>query len=135
MKMITAIIRPERLPDVKTSLFREGFTGMSLSTVLGHGGEQDTVEHYRGLSLIHIFPRASAATRWQRLCLCASTYGSKKHWEENRIDANDLIAKVLLLACQIADLSFLRAFCCDVFPRLTTELLDNSETGELQMYL
>jgi nitrogen regulatory protein P-II 1 len=55
MKMITAIIRPERLPDVKTSLFREGFTGMSLSTVLGHGGEQDTVEHYRGSAIVFEF--------------------------------------------------------------------------------
>lgn len=55
MKMITAIIRPERLNDVKTELFREGITGMSLSTVLGHGGEQDTVEHYRGSAVVFEF--------------------------------------------------------------------------------
>jgi nitrogen regulatory protein P-II 1 len=55
MKMVTAIVRPERLPDVKTELFREGITGMSLSTVLGHGGEQDTVEHYRGSAVVFEF--------------------------------------------------------------------------------
>lgn len=55
MKMVTAIIRPERLPDVKASLFSEGITGMSLSTVLGHGGEQDTVEQYRGSAVVFEF--------------------------------------------------------------------------------
>lgn len=55
MKMVTAIIRPERLPDVKTNLFREGITGMSLSTVLGHGGEKDTVEQYRGSAVVFEF--------------------------------------------------------------------------------
>jgi nitrogen regulatory protein P-II 1 len=55
MKMITAIIRPERLPDVKATLFQEGITGMSLSTVLGHGGELNTVEHYRGSAVVFEF--------------------------------------------------------------------------------
>ncbi len=55
MKMVTAIIRPERLQDVKTGLFREGITGMSLSTVLGHGGEKDTVEQYRGSAVVFEF--------------------------------------------------------------------------------
>jgi nitrogen regulatory protein P-II 1 len=55
MKMITAIIRPEKLADVKATLFQEGITGMSLSTVLGHGGELDTVEHYRGSAVVFEF--------------------------------------------------------------------------------
>ena len=55
MKMITAIIRPECLPDVKATLFQAGITGMSLSTVLGHGGEQNTVEHYRGSAVVFEF--------------------------------------------------------------------------------
>ena len=55
MKMITAIIRPECLPDVKATLFQQGITGMSLSTVLGHGGEQNTVEHYRGSAVVFEF--------------------------------------------------------------------------------
>ena len=52
MKLITAIIRPERLPDVKAALFRAGVTGMTLSRVSGHGGEREVVEHYRGSALV-----------------------------------------------------------------------------------
>jgi len=55
MKMITAIIRPERLAPVKAALFREGITGMSLSQVLGHGGELETVEQYRGSAVVFEF--------------------------------------------------------------------------------
>ncbi|MEJ7812797.1 MAG: P-II family nitrogen regulator [Gemmatimonadaceae bacterium] len=52
MKLITAIVRPERLSAVKEELFRAGVTGMTLSRVSGHGGEQEVVEHYRGSSLV-----------------------------------------------------------------------------------
>src|SRR5581483_6382786 len=52
MKLITCIIRPERLSAVKEALFRAGVTGMTLSRVSGHGGEQEVVEHYRGSSLV-----------------------------------------------------------------------------------
>jgi nitrogen regulatory protein P-II 1 len=55
MKMITAIIRPDRLSHVKTALFKEGVTGMSVSQVLGHGGERDTVEQYRGTAVVFEF--------------------------------------------------------------------------------
>ena len=48
MKLITAIIRPEKLADVKAALFRIGVTGMSLSKIAGHGGEHEVLEHYRG---------------------------------------------------------------------------------------
>ena len=52
MKLITCIIRPERLGEVKEALFRAGVTGISLSRVSGHGGEREVVEHYRGSSLV-----------------------------------------------------------------------------------
>ncbi len=52
MKLITCIIRPERLSDVKTALFRAGVTGISISRVSGHGGERDLVEHYRASSIV-----------------------------------------------------------------------------------
>lgn len=48
MKLITAIIRPEKLADVKAALFRVGVTGMSLTKIAGHGGEHEVLEHYRG---------------------------------------------------------------------------------------
>ena len=52
MKLITCIIRPERLADVKTALFRAGVTGISISRVSGHGGERDLIEHYRASSIV-----------------------------------------------------------------------------------
>jgi nitrogen regulatory protein P-II 1 len=52
MKLITAIIRPERLPEVKAALFRAGVTGITLTRVSGHGGEQVVVERYRADTLV-----------------------------------------------------------------------------------
>lgn len=55
MKLITTIVRPERLPDVKEALFRAGITGISLSRVSGHGGEHELIEQYRGTTLVMEF--------------------------------------------------------------------------------
>lgn len=48
MKLITAVVRPERVQQVKAALFEAGISGLTLSRVSGHGGEQEIVEHYRG---------------------------------------------------------------------------------------
>src|SRR2546425_187497 len=48
MKLITTVVRPERLPQVKAALFRAGVTGVTISRVSGHGGERGLHEHYRG---------------------------------------------------------------------------------------
>ncbi len=52
MKLIIAIIRPEKLADVKRALFQVGVTGMTLSRVSGHGGERDVVQQYRGEQVV-----------------------------------------------------------------------------------
>src|SRR2546428_13441475 len=52
MKLITAVVRPERLPQVKAALFRAGVTGITISRVSGHGGERELQEHYRGGTLV-----------------------------------------------------------------------------------
>ncbi|MBU6365340.1 MAG: P-II family nitrogen regulator [Gemmatimonadetes bacterium] len=52
MKLIVAVIRPEKLGDVKRALFQVGVTGMTLSRVSGHGGERDVVQQYRGESVV-----------------------------------------------------------------------------------
>jgi len=52
VKLITAVIRPERLPDVKAALFRVGVTGMTLSRVSGHGGERDVIQRYRAETVV-----------------------------------------------------------------------------------
>jgi nitrogen regulatory protein P-II 1 len=52
VKLITAIIRPDKLPDVKRSLFKVGVTGITLSRVAGHGGEREIVQQYRAESVV-----------------------------------------------------------------------------------
>ena len=52
MKLITAIIRPERLPEVKAALFRVGVTGITLTRVSGHGGEREIVQRYRAETVL-----------------------------------------------------------------------------------
>jgi nitrogen regulatory protein P-II 1 len=48
MKLIVAIVRPEKTNDVLSALYRAEVRGISMSKVQGHGGELDRVETYRG---------------------------------------------------------------------------------------
>lgn len=48
MKMITAIIKPFRLDDVKDALAEAGITGMTLTEVKGFGRQKGHTELYRG---------------------------------------------------------------------------------------
>lgn len=52
MKLITCVIRPEKLADVKAALFRAGVTGITITRVHGHGGEREMVEHYRAATVV-----------------------------------------------------------------------------------
>jgi nitrogen regulatory protein P-II 1 len=52
VKLITAIIRPERLPEVKAALFRAGVTGVTVSRVAGHGGEREVIQRYRAETVV-----------------------------------------------------------------------------------
>ena len=51
MKLVTAIVRPEKLSEVLEALFRAEVTGLSISRVQGHGGETEAVETYRGTTV------------------------------------------------------------------------------------
>ncbi len=51
MKLVTAIIRKEKLNDVLASLFENSVHGITVSKVQGHGGETEKVETYRGLTV------------------------------------------------------------------------------------
>src|ERR1700752_4171833 len=51
MKLVVAIIRPERLGGVLESLFRAEVQGLTISRVQGHGGETERVETYRGTTV------------------------------------------------------------------------------------
>jgi len=51
MKLIVAIVRPDKVNDVLESLFRLDVQGLTVSRALGHGGERDRVETYRGTTV------------------------------------------------------------------------------------
>lgn len=51
MKLVVAIIRPERLPETLEALFRAEVHGLSVSRIQGHGGELEQVETYRGTTV------------------------------------------------------------------------------------
>ena len=51
MKLVVAIVRPEKLSAVLESLFRAEVRGLTLSRVQGHGGETEHVETYRGTTV------------------------------------------------------------------------------------
>lgn len=51
MKLVVAVVRPERLNYVLESLFRANVAGITISRVQGHGGEVERVETYRGMTV------------------------------------------------------------------------------------
>src|SRR5215212_7925075 len=51
MKLIVAIIRPDRLNEVLEALYRAEVRGLTVSRVQGHGGELERVETYRGTTV------------------------------------------------------------------------------------
>ncbi|MDZ7799834.1 MAG: P-II family nitrogen regulator [Trueperaceae bacterium] len=48
MKLIIAIVRPERLQAVKEALFSAGIRGITLTHAAGHGGQGGVRDTYRG---------------------------------------------------------------------------------------
>ena len=51
MKLVVAIVRPEKLNDVLEGLYRADVRGLTISRVRGHGGETEQVETYRGTTV------------------------------------------------------------------------------------
>jgi nitrogen regulatory protein P-II 1 len=51
MKIIVAVVRPEKLSDVLEALYRAEIRGLTLTRVQGHGGEMEQVETYRGTTV------------------------------------------------------------------------------------
>lgn len=51
MKLIVAIVRPEKLNEVLEALYRAQVRGLTVTRVRGHGGETEDVETYRGTTV------------------------------------------------------------------------------------
>ena len=48
MKRIEAILRPEKLDEVRRALEKVGFPGLNISEVEGHGKQKGVVQQWRG---------------------------------------------------------------------------------------
>jgi nitrogen regulatory protein P-II 1 len=51
VKLVVAVVRPEKVNDVLEGLFRADVQGVTISRVQGHGGETEAVETYRGTTV------------------------------------------------------------------------------------
>ena len=51
MKLVIAVVRPEKANEVLEALYRADVRGVSLSRVQGHGGETEQVQTYRGTTV------------------------------------------------------------------------------------
>ena len=52
MKMITAVIKPFKVDDVRDALARVGIQGMTVSEVKGFGRQKGHTELYRGAEYV-----------------------------------------------------------------------------------
>ena len=60
MKMIKAIIRPERLDFVKRALEKQGYFGMTITDVMGRGEQKGIALQFRGgVMAIDLLPKLS----------------------------------------------------------------------------
>lgn len=51
MKLVLAIVRPDRVNAVLEALYRAEVRGLTISRVQGHGGEIEAVQTYRGTTI------------------------------------------------------------------------------------
>jgi nitrogen regulatory protein P-II 1 len=60
VKRIEAIVRPERLEDVKDALTGAGHAGLTVTEVKGHGIQKGITQHWRGQDYcIDLLPKVS----------------------------------------------------------------------------
>jgi nitrogen regulatory protein P-II 1 len=58
MKMVQAIIRPEKLDDVKKNLEERGFVAMTIIEVKGRGEQKGIILEYRGKKMeVDLLPK------------------------------------------------------------------------------
>ena len=59
MKKIEAIIRPEKMDDVRRALEASGYPGITITQIEGHGKQKGTVQQWRGeVYKVDLLPKA-----------------------------------------------------------------------------
>jgi nitrogen regulatory protein P-II 1 len=64
MKMVQAIIRPERMSILKKALDEKGFIAMSITEMMGGGEQKGIILQYRGNKTGVDTPPPSSSSRW-----------------------------------------------------------------------
>ena len=58
MKKIEAIVRPEKVDDVRRALEKSGYPGMTITEVQGHGKQKGVTQQWRGESYtVNLLPK------------------------------------------------------------------------------
>lgn len=58
MQQITAIIRPEKLHEVRNALSNKGYPGISITRIEGHGKQKGLTQQFRGgVYTIELIPK------------------------------------------------------------------------------
>ena len=72
MKLVTAVIKPFKLEDVKLALEAEGVEGLTVSEASGHGRQRGHTEVYRGAEYtVDLVPKVRVEV------LCADEYADR----------------------------------------------------------
>ena len=120
MKLVKAIIRPEKLTDVLKELFTADVQGLTVTRVRGHGGETEPEETYRGttgrmeltekvmLDIAVSSTRSSSRTRsrgtgysslplWRRRsCMRCQWPSRSPHWWPRKVPTPDGVSQVVV---------------------------------------
>ena len=67
MKLVTAIIKPFKLEDVRDALTKIGVAGLTVAEVKGFGRQKGHTEIYRGAEYTVNFPSRSRSRWWYRM--------------------------------------------------------------------
>ena len=74
MKLVTAIIKPFKLDDVRAALSEIGVSGMTVTEVKGFGRQRGHTELYRGAEYVVDFVPWNAMVSWCLLVVKAMAY-------------------------------------------------------------
>lgn len=100
MKLVTAVIRPSRVDDVKESLKASGVLGMTMSEVQGFGRQLGHTEIYRGAEYkVDLIPKVKIEVltddeSWQRIAEAIAAAARTDAVGDGKIWATDVVGAV-----------------------------------------
>ncbi len=100
MKLVTAVIRPSRVDDVKESLKAAGVLGLTMSEVQGFGRQLGHTEIYRGAEYkVDLIPKVKIEVltddeSWQRIAEAIAAAARTDAVGDGKIWATDVVGAV-----------------------------------------